>query len=133
MHCHKRFCPLVCFENDTEYFTIGLSKCFDVMVSRSSLVRLRYFFFFFFLSSPFAWWCLLPRILILLWFGTSIPSVLFIMSSAFLSLQNSIPILCLYILIACIRVPNSFSFSANSLMLSVYIRWLIYFWAFVNL
>ena len=38
-----------------------------------------------------------------------------------------IPLLCrLYIFTACIRVSNSFSFFANSLMSSMYIRWLIF-------
>ena len=39
------------------------------------------------------------------------------------SRPNSIKIACLYILIACIRLSNSFSFLANSLM---YIRWVIF-------
>ena len=42
------------------------------------------------------------------------------------SQQNSIPILALYVLTARIRVFNSFSFFANSLMSSVYIKWLIF-------
>ena len=41
-------------------------------------------------------------------------------------MPNSIPLSWGYILTACIRVSNSFSFFANSLMLSMYIRWLIF-------
>ena len=41
-------------------------------------------------------------------------------------IANSIPIYWLYILTACIRVSNSFSFLANSLISSMYIRWLIF-------
>ena len=50
--------------------------------------------------------------------------VLSILQGAQFSLPNSIPISWLYILIVCMRVSNSFSFLANSLMLSMYIRWL---------
>ena len=60
-----------------------------------------------------------------------IPSVLcrlplFITSMAHFSLLNPIPISWLYILTACMRVSSSFSFFANSLMSSMYIRWLIF-------
>ena len=41
-------------------------------------------------------------------------------------MPNSIPMSWLYILTACIRVCNSFPFFANSLMSSMYIRWLIF-------
>ena len=51
--------------------------------------------------------------------------LLFIMSMAYFSMPNSIPISSLHILTVCIWVFNSFSFLANSLM-STYIRWLIF-------
>ena len=41
-------------------------------------------------------------------------------------MPNSIAMSWLYIFTACIRVFSSFSFLANSLMLSMYIRWLIF-------
>ena len=47
-------------------------------------------------------------------------------SMAHLSMPNSIPMTWLYILTACMRVSSSFSFFANSLMSSIYIRWLIF-------
>ena len=58
------------------------------------------------------------------WFGSSISSVLcicplFIFSIAHFSLSNSI-------LPACLRVSNSFSFSANNLMPTMYMRCLIF-------
>ena len=49
-----------------------------------------------------------------------------IISTAHLSIPNSISISRLYILTARIRVSNSFSFLANSLVSSMYIRWLIF-------
>ena len=48
---------------------------------------------------------------------------LFITSMAHFSLSNSIPMLWLYILTACIRVFRSFSVFANSLMSHMYIKW----------
>ena len=51
---------------------------------------------------------------------------LFITSMAHFSMPNSIPMSWLYILTACIRVSSSFSFFANSLMSSMYIKWLIF-------
>ena len=51
---------------------------------------------------------------------------LFIISMAHFSMPNSIPISRLYILKFCIRVSNSLTFFAKSLMSSMYIRWLIY-------
>ena len=70
-------------------------------------------------------------VLILLWFGSSIPSVicrlpLFMTSMAHFSMPNSIPMSWLYILTACMRISSSFSFFANSLTSSMYIRWLIF-------
>ena len=49
----------------------------------------------------------------------------FIISMAHFSMINSIPISWLYILTVCIRVSNS-SLLENILMLSMYIRWLIF-------
>ena len=65
------------------------------------------------------------------WFGSYIPSVrcnfpLFITSTAYFSMVNSIRMSWLYILTAGIRVSSSFSFFSNSLMSSMYIRWLIF-------
>ena len=65
------------------------------------------------------------------WFDCSLPCVicrflLFVISVAHFPMPNSIPITWLYILTAYIRVTNAFSFLANSLMLSMYIRWLIF-------
>ena len=51
---------------------------------------------------------------------------LFIISMAHFSMQNSIPMFWMYIFTACIRVSNPFSFLADSLMTSMYIRWLIF-------
>ena len=70
-------------------------------------------------------------VLILSWFGRSIPTIrvrlsLFITSMAYFSMPNSISMSWLYILTVCVRVSNSFSFLANSLMSSGYIRWFIF-------
>ena len=72
-----------------------------------------------------------PSVLILSWFGSSIPSIrchltLFITSMAHYSTPNSIPMFWLYILTSSIRVSNSCSSFANSLMSSMYIRWMIF-------
>ena len=72
-----------------------------------------------------------PSVLILSWFGSSIPSdrchlPLFITSMVHFSMPNSIPMFWLYILTACIRVSSSFSIFATCLMQSMYIRWLIF-------
>ena len=72
-----------------------------------------------------------PSVLILSWFGSSIPSVrcrlpLFIASMAHFSMPNSTLMSWLYILTTCIRVSSSYSFFANSLISSMYIRWLIF-------
>ena len=66
------------------------------------------------------------------WFGSSITPVryrlpLIITSMAHFSMLNSIPMSWLYILTASIRVSSSFSFFANSLTSSMYIRWLIFY------
>ena len=52
--------------------------------------------------------------------------LLFITSMAHFSMPNSIPISWLYILTVCIKVFKSLSFLANSLMSSMYIKWLIF-------
>ena len=51
----------------------------------------------------------------------------FLIRIAHFSMPNSIPLSSLYILTACIRVSNSFSFLTNSFMSSMYIRRLIFF------
>ena len=51
---------------------------------------------------------------------------LFITSISHFSMPNSIPMSWLYILTASISVSCSFSFFANSLMSSIYIRWSIF-------
>ena len=51
--------------------------------------------------------------------------LLFLISVAHFSMPNSIPMSWLNILTASIRVSNSFSFLANSLI-SMYIRWVIF-------
>ena len=48
-------------------------------------------------------------------------------------MPNSIPISLLYILTVCIRVSNSFSFLAKSLMLFMYIKWLIFSYDLLSL
>ena len=143
---------LVHFKKGPEYLTRDTAQVFiplirfrlDSFVSSSVLVLLRYLFWIF----PFISTCLMvsaskmpkyllvsfsPSILILSWFVSSIPSVrsclpLFITSMAHFSMLNSIPLSWLYILTACIRFSSSFSFFANSLMSSMYIRWLIFSW-----
>ena len=72
-----------------------------------------------------------PSVQILSLIGCSIPSVrchlpLFITLMAHFSMPNSIPTSWLYILTACIWVYSSFSFFANSLISSIYIRWLTF-------
>ena len=60
------------------------------------------------------------------WFGSSISLAIchFLLFMAHFSMPNSIPISWLYILAASIRVPNAFSFLANTFM-SMYIRYLV--------
>ena len=105
------------------------------LVSSSFLVLMRYFFSIF-LSSPPVWWCPLSTFpnfrfselsdFSLIWLFYSFHHLLF---SAFHYNQGIffyakyIPISSLYILAACVRISNSFSFSANRLMSSMYIRW----------
>ena len=62
--------------------------------------------------------------------------LLFITSMAHFSMPNSVPISWLYIIIVCIRVSNSFSFLANSLMSSMYISgwsFLVIYWVCIQL
>ena len=94
--------------------------CFNItgpygIISAVSTIQ-KYFFFF------------SPSILILSWFCNSLLSIishppLFIRGKAQFSVLNPIPISWLYILIVCIRASSSFSFLANILVSSVYIRW----------
>ena len=133
-----------------EYLTSGTCQVFihvmrfllESFVSTSFLVLLRYSF----RIKSFICTCLMvlaskiPKylkvsfsssVLILSWFGSSYPSVicrlpLFMTSMAHFSMPNSIPMSWLHILTACMRVSSSFSFFANNLMSSMYIRWLIF-------
>ena len=110
-------------------------------VSSSFLVLLRYSFLIFSFISPCLmasayripkYLCFLsPSVLILSRFGSSIASItchlsLFITSMTHFSMPNSTLMSWLYILTVCIRVSSSFSFFANCLMSSMYIRWLIF-------
>ena len=140
---------LVHFKKGPEYLTRGTASVFIPLkkflqhsfILSSFLVILRYYFLIFSFIST----CLIvsaskmpkylhvsfsPSVLILSWFGRSILSVrcrlpLFCTNIAHFSVPNYIPISWLYILTACIRVSSSFSFFANSLMSSMYIRWLV--------
>ena len=74
------------------------------------------------------------------WFVSSIPYVmcrlpLFIISRAHFSMPNSIPIFWMNILTACIKgsIFFFFSFFANSLISSMYIRWLIFSYDLLSL
>ena len=116
------------------------------LVSCSFLVLLRYYFLFFYFIST----CLMvspsniptylcvsfsPSFLIFSWFGSSIPSVMSCFPFFIIS-TTQIPSICpawLHILNVCIRVFISFSFMANSLMSSLYIRWLILSCDFLSL
>ena len=71
-------------------------------------------------------------------FSGSIPSVschlpLFITCMSHVFMTNSLPISWLYILTACIRVSSSFSYFANSLTSSLYIRWLFFYCVLLSL
>ena len=59
--------------------------------------------------------------------------LLFIISMAHFSIPNSILMSWLYILTARIRVYNSFSLLANSLISPIHIRWLIFSYDLLNL
>ena len=126
---------LIHFKNGPEYLSSGIAKVFISLMKfpRYSLVSNS---FNFFLSSPLVWWCPLPIFQSICKFpflrvGSSISSVichfpLFIMCTAYFSLANSTLMFWLYIVTACVRFWNCFSFLAHSLMSSMYIRWLIF-------
>ena len=70
-------------------------------------------------------------VLITAWFWSSTPTIMrrfaiFIISMAHFPMPNSIPISWQYILTVFTRVSNSFLFLANSLISSMYIKWLIF-------
>ena len=70
-------------------------------------------------------------VLIFPWFGSFLPSIIcrfpiFIIRMKYYPMPNSIPISSLDILTLCIRVTNSFSFFAKSLISSKYIFWLMF-------
>ena len=72
-----------------------------------------------------------PSLLIFPSFGSFLLPVmcrfpLLIVSVVLFSMPNSIPLFWVYILSFCIKVFSSFSFLANTLMSSMYIRWLIF-------
>ena len=135
------------FRKGPEYLTRVAAQVFIPLVrfllhsfvSSSFLVLLKYSFLIFsFIStclmvlaskmSKYLYVSFSPSVLILSWFGSSIPSILmlFITSMAHFSMPNSIPMSWLYILIAYIRVSSSFCFFAISLMSSMYTKWLIF-------
>ena len=137
---------LVYFKNGPEYLTRGTAQVFipltrflqQSFVSSNFLALLRYAFLIFlfhflvFVGVNFQY----PQVFVGFLFsersddylfGSSIPSVicllpLFITSMAHFSMPNPIPISWLYILTVRIRVSNSFSFWAKSLMSSMYIE-----------
>ena len=102
--------------------------------------------FYFLFSCPLVWWCPLPILpntcnvpsLKTFWLFPDL-AVLFLTFFSQLTFQhgtfsvsNPIFIFWLYILIVCIRVSSSL-FWANILILSMYLRWLIFTCDFVNL
>ena len=125
---------LVHWKNGPEYQTRDTAHVFIPLirfllhsfVSCNFLVLLRYSFWIFsFISTclivsvskmpKYLYVSFSPSVLILSWFGSSIPSIrccllLFITSMTHFSMPNSIPMYWLYVLIACSRVSNSFSF-----------------------
>ena len=135
---------LVHFKNGPEYLTRGTTQVFIPLircrphsfVSRSFMVLLGYYFIFIFFfhlllfdgvsfqDTKCLYVSFSPSVLIL---SIRCRLPLFITSMSHFSTPNSIPMSWLYILTACIRVSRSFSFFANSLMLSMHIRWLIFF------
>ena len=142
--------PLVHFIKGLEYLTRGTTQVFILLirfrqlsfVSSSFLVLIRYSFWIC-LSFPLVCSCQPPRCpsicrLRFLWvFYSCLELVvqfrqldavlpLFITSIAQFFMTNSIPMSWVYILTECIRVSCYFSFFANSLMSSMYIRWLIF-------
>ena len=128
---------LVHIKNGPEYLTMGISQGFIhlmrllwySLVSSSIfcyLVILLLVIFFHLLSFVcvrFQYFLELVR------FCRTISSVIYgflILCLAHFSLPNSIIVSRLYILTACIEVSNHFSFLVNSLISSMYIRWLIF-------
>ena len=87
-------------------------------VLSSFIIPLRYSFWIF--SYIFA--CLIMS-------ASKIPKYLLVSFSASVFnffMPSSVPMYRLYLLTVCIRVSRSFSFFANSLMLSMYIKWLTF-------
>ena len=148
MHRHLLSCPLFKFfpclfqewsqvsykEDHTSVYSFD--KILSVeLVWRCFLVHLKYSFLTFsfiptylmvstFNIHKYLWISFSPSILFLFWFVNFIPSVichfpLLIMSMAHFLKLNSVPISWQYILFVCIRIFNSFSFFANSLMSSI--------------
>ena len=137
------------FKNGPEYLMKGTAQVFISLirfllynfVSCSFLALLRYSFeIFSFISTylmsasnilKYLYVSFSLGVLIFSWFSNLIPFVMcrfpqFIISMAHFSKSNSIPMSWLYILTACIRVSNYFSFLANSLISFMYIRWFIF-------
>ena len=126
----------------------GQSRYLSLLLGSCYIVLFRVTFWFswdtlFFSSSPLIWWRQLPIFserfdFFLIWFLLdSIPSVmrrfpLFTTSMVHFSMPNSILISWLYILTDSIRVSNTFSFLANSLTLSLYIKWFGLFLGFTE-
>ena len=138
---------LLHFKNRSEYLTGGTAQAFILfirfllynLIFRSFLVLLRYsFFFFFFLSSSFVWLSQLPTFPSIFsehfYFSLDL-TVPFLPSNVifrFLLLAwriflCQIPSLCpdWYNFTVCFRDKIIFLFFANSLISSMYIRWLI--------
>ena len=123
-------------EISIEEFDFGKLSCLSEVI-----------FSYFFLSSPLVWWCprpVFPRacnfpFLKVFSFFSYLP-VLFLLLLLFSNFSlsawhflrlNSITIYWLYIFIFCIRVSSSFSYFANTLLSSMYIKGLIFSWDFV--
>ena len=127
----------VSYEGTAQVFISFIRFLLYSLILNSFLVLLKYSFFLFFIfftstcllvsasnipeylhvSFFWAFWCFS-------WFGSLIPSVtcrfpLFITSMVHFSVPNSIPMSWLFILTACIRVFNYFSFLTNSFISSM--------------
>ena len=85
----------ICFQYSQVLLTLLLFKCSDTFLI---------WWFYFFCCFSFSFF------------------PLFITIMAHFSMSSSIPIYLLYILIVCIRIYSSFSFSVNTFMSSMYIR-----------
>ena len=137
---------LVLFKNGPEYITNSTAQVFITLtrsllksfISSSFLILQRYVFLIF----SFNYICLMvsasniskylqvfcfPRFLILSWFGSSIPSISFRLP-LFITSKCQIPSLCSDCILSLhvLKFPVIFSFFANSLTSSMYIRWLIF-------